>query len=164
MDRLWTPWRMPYLRGEDKRPDKCIFCQKLSCSDEEEHILYRGETCYVTLNRYPYSNGHLMVIPYLHVPSLEDLDGPTLTEMMQVVNRGLAALREAYDPHGFNVGVNLGRAAGAGIADHVHMHIVPRWFADTNFMPVVGRTRVIPEMLEDAYKRLKPVFARSDKD
>jgi len=160
MNRLWTPWRMPYLRGEDKRPDGCIFCHKLQCSDDQEHILYRGESCYVTLNRYPYSNGHLMVIPYVHVPSLEDLDVLTLTEMMRIVNHSLAALREAYAPHGFNVGVNLGQAAGAGIADHVHMHVVPRWTADTNFMPVVGRTRVIPELLDEAYARLKPIFAR----
>jgi len=104
-----------------------------------------------------------MVIPNAHVASLEDLDESTLSEMMQVVNRSLAALREVYAPHGFNVGVNLGKAAGAGIADHVHMHIVPRWTADTNFMPVVGKTRVIPELLNDAYARLKPIFARLDK-
>ena len=164
MKRLWTPWRMPYLRSEDKRSDGCIFCLKLKCSDHEEHILYRGETCYVTLNRYPYSNGHLMVIPNAHVNSLEDLDESTLSEMMQVVNRCLAALREVYAPHGFNVGVNLGKAAGAGIADHVHMHVVPRWTADTNFMPVVGNTRVIPELLDDAYACLKPIFVQRDKN
>lgn len=162
MYRLWTPWRMPYLRGEDERPDDCVFCHKVNHSDDREHILYRGGFCYVTLNRYPYSNGHLMVIPYVHVPSLEDLDMPTLSEMMQIVNLGLAALREAYTPHGFNVGVNLGKAAGAGIAEHVHMHIVPRWMADTNFMPVVGQTRVIPELLDEAYTRLKPIFDRLD--
>jgi ATP adenylyltransferase len=153
---------MPYLRGENKQPDTCIFCHKLNCLDDQEHILYRGESCYVTLNRYPYSNGHLMVIPYVHVPSLEDLDEPTLSEMMQIVNLSLAVLREAYAPHGFNVGVNLGRAAGAGIAEHVHMHVVPRWMADTNFMPVVGNTRVIPELLDDGYSRLKPIFDRLD--
>ncbi len=160
MNRLWTPWRMPYLRGEDKRSEGCIFCHKLGCSDDEEHILYRGQSCYVTLNRYPYSNGHLMVIPYVHVSSLEDLDKPTLNEMMQVVNLSLAALREAYAPHGFNVGVNLGKAAGAGIAEHIHMHVVPRWTADTNFMPVVSNTRVIPELLDNSYARLKPIFSK----
>jgi ATP adenylyltransferase len=160
MNTLWTPWRMPYLRGEDKRPEDCIFCHKLQYSDDAEHILFRGESCYVTLNRFPYSNGHLMVIPYTHAPSLEDLHESTLTEMMRIVNQSLAALREAYAPHGFNVGVNLGQAAGAGIADHVHMHVVPRWTADTNFMPVVGKTRVIPELLDDAYARLRPIFAR----
>jgi ATP adenylyltransferase len=162
MKRLWTPWRMPYLRGEDKRPDECVFCLKVKSSDDDEHILYRAKSCYVTLNRYPYSNGHLMVIPYVHVPSLEDLDQPTLSEMMQVVNLSLAALREVYAPHGFNIGVNLGKAAGAGIAEHIHMHIVPRWTADTNFMPVVGETRVIPELLDDAYARLKPIFISLD--
>lgn len=151
---------MPYLCGEDERPEGCIFCLKTSLPDQEEHMLHRGEFCYVTLNRYPYSNGHLMVIPYKHVPSLEDLDTPTLTEMMLAANLSLAALREAYAPHGFNLGVNLGKAAGAGIADHVHMHVVPRWAADTNFMPVVGKTRVIPELLDEAYARLKPIFAR----
>lgn len=160
MNRLWTPWRMPYLRGEDERPDGCVFCQKTDSSDKEEHILYRGEFCYVTLNRYPYSNGHLMVIPYLHIASLEDLDEPTLGEMMQIVNRSLAVLREAYAPHGFNLGINLGKAAGAGIAEHVHMHVVPRWTADTNFMAVVGRTRLIPELLDEAFARLKPIFDR----
>jgi len=160
MERLWTPWRMPYLRGEDEKPAGCVFCHKVNAPDADEHVLHRGTFCYVTLNRYPYSNGHLMVIPCTHVPSLEDLDAPALTEMMQAVNLSLAVLREAYDPHGFNVGVNLGKAAGAGIAEHVHMHIVPRWMADTNFMPVVGQTRVIPELLDDAYARLKPIFVR----
>ena len=160
MKRLWTPWRMPYLRGEGKRPDGCVFCHKLSCSDVEGHILLRAQTCFVTLNRYPYSNGHLLVIPYHHVPSLEDLDEPTLSELMQVINRSLAALREAYTPDGFNVGTHLGRAAGAGIYDHVHIHIVPRWMADTNFMPVVGEMRLIPELLDDTYARLKSIFSR----
>jgi ATP adenylyltransferase len=155
---------MPYLLGADKRHDGCIFCHKFGCSDDEEHILYRGESCYVTLNRYPYSNGHLMVIPYVHAPSLENLDAATLSEMMQVVNLSLAALRKAYAPHGYNIGVNLGKAAGAGIAEHVHMHVVPRWTADTNFMPVVGSTRVIPELLDDAYARLKPFFTCLDGD
>ena len=155
---------MPYLRGEYEKPDGCIFCRKLSCADKDEYILHRGESCYVTLNRYPYSSGHLMVIPHAHVSSLEDLDTPTLTELMLCVNVSLGALREAYAPHGFNLGMNLGEAAGAGIAAHIHMHIVPRWTADTNFMPMLARTRVIPELLDDAYVRLKPVFATLVKD
>ena len=162
MKRLWTPWRMPYLRGEGEKPDGCIFCHKISSCDQTEHILHRGRLCYVTLNRYPYSNGHLMVIPYAHVPSLEDLDTPTLTEIMLTVNLSLAVLREAYAPHGFNVGVNLCSAAGAGIAEHVHLHVVPRWAADTNFMPVVGKTRLIPELLDEAYVHLKSIFAKLD--
>jgi ATP adenylyltransferase len=154
---------MPYLRGENKRADGCIFCRKLNGSDKEEQILLRSESCYVTLNRYPYSNGHLMVIPYDHVSSIEHLKTSTLSEMMEVVNLSLAALREAYAPHGFNVGLNLGKAAGAGIADHVHMHIVPRWTADTNFMPVVGNARMIPELLEETYVRLRPIFDRLER-
>jgi len=150
---------MAYLRGECDKFNGCVFCHKPCCADEDEYILQRGEFCYVTLNRYPYSNGHLMVIPYAHVPSLEDLEAPTLTEIMLSVNTSLAALREVYAPHGFNLGVNLGRAAGAGIAEHVHMHVVPRWSADNNFMPIVAQTRVIPEMLDQAYARLEPVFA-----
>jgi ATP adenylyltransferase len=151
---------MQYLTNADKStPDSvCIFCSKVAASDEDEHILCRAQYAYVTLNRYPYSNGHLMVIPYAHCPSLEQLDPPTLTELMLLTNRGLGVLRQAYSPDGFNIGVNLGRAAGAGIADHVHIHIVPRWNADTNFMPIVGDTRVIPETLDQTYARLRPLF------
>ena len=160
MKRLWTPWRMQYLTGADKSHSTpgCVFCAKVSSPDDTEHILCRGQSAYVTLNRYPYNNGHLMVIPNTHVPSLEDLDPAALTELMLLTNRGLAALRQAYHPDGFNIGVNLGRAAGAGIAEHVHIHIVPRWNADTNFMPIVGETRVIPETLDQTYARLRPLF------
>jgi ATP adenylyltransferase len=151
---------MQYLTGADKSHSApgCVFCAKVSAPDESEHVLCRGQFAYITLNRYPYNNGHLMVVPYVHVASLEDLDPPTLTELMLLMNRGLAALRAAYEPDGFNIGVNLGRAAGAGIAEHVHIHIVPRWNADTNFMPIVGETRVIPEMLDQTYARLRLLF------
>ena len=153
---------MQYLTGADKSHSApgCVFCAKVSAPDESEHVLCRGQFAFITLNRYPYNNGHLMVVPYVHVASLEDLDPPTLTELMLLVNRGLAALRAAYKPDGFNIGVNLGRAAGAGIAEHVHIHIVPRWNADTNFMPIVGETRVIPEMLDQTYERLRLLFDR----
>jgi ATP adenylyltransferase len=151
---------MQYLTNADKvAPNAgCVFCGKVTTPDESEHVLCRGEYAYITLNRYPYNNGHLMVIPYTHVPSLEQLDLPTLTELMLLTNRGLAVLRKAYDPDGFNIGINLGQAAGAGIAEHVHIHIVPRWTADTNFMPIVGETRVIPETLDQTYARLRPLF------
>jgi ATP adenylyltransferase len=158
MERLWTPWRMAYLKGEGEAPQGCIFCRKVDGSDEAEHILLRGRTAYVTLNRYPYNNGHLMVIPYAHVPSLEDLDPPTMLEVMRLVALSLKALRQAYRPEGFNVGANIGRPAGAGVADHVHIHVVPRWTGDTNFMPVIGNTRVLPEWLDDTYRRLRPLF------
>jgi len=163
MKRLWTPWRMQYLTGADKSHSEpgCVFCAKLYAPDESEHVLCRGQFAYVTLNRYPYNNGHLMVIPNIHVASLENLAAPTLAELMQLTNRGLAVLRQAYQPDGFNIGVNLGHAAGAGIAEHVHIHIVPRWSADTNFMPIVGETRVIPETLDQTFTRLRPLFDKS---
>lgn len=154
MRRIWAPWRMEYIQQE-KRVSACALCEGLASDDDAaSYILYRGQRAYVMLNLYPYNNGHLMVVPYEHVASLEDLPGETLTELMVLVNRGLGALREAMTPDGFNIGVNLGRAAGAGIHEHVHIHIVPRWEGDTNFMPLLGQTRIIPEMLEDTYARL----------
>ena len=158
MERLWTPWRMAYLKGEGETAQGCVFCRKVDRSDETEHILLRGRTAYITLNRYPYNNGHLMVIPYAHVPSLEDLDPPTMLEIMQLIALSLRIQREADRPEGFNIGVNIGRPAGAGVVDHVHIHIVPRWTGDTNFMPVIGNTRVLPEWLDDTYRRLRPLF------
>ena len=151
---------MQYLTHSDRAAtdSSCVFCVKATAPDTNEHILYRGDSSYVTLNRYPYNNGHLMVIPYAHAASLELLDPSTLTELMLLVNRGLAALRQAYHPDGFNIGINVGQAAGAGIAEHVHVHIVPRWNADTNFMPIVGETRVLPETLDQTYARLRPLF------
>lgn len=136
-------------------PVECIFCEKVRTADDRAaHVLMRGRHGFVTLNLYPYNNGHLMVLPYAHVPSLEDLPEETLTELMLLVNRSLMVLRFALRPHGFNLGVNLGKVAGAGIEDHVHIHIVPRWEADTNFMPIVAKTRVIPEWIDDTYDRL----------
>ncbi len=154
MERLWTPWRMPYLKGE-KHSETCVFCEKVrATNDRAVHVLMRGRHSFVTLNLYPYNNGHLMVLPYAHVPSLEDLPIETITEMMLLVNRSLAVLRFALRPHGFNLGVNLGKVAGAGIEGHVHIHIVPRWEADTNFMPIIAKTRVIPEWIDETYDRL----------
>ena len=118
-------------------------------------MLLRGNQAFLILNRYPYNNGHFMVVPYLHAPTLEDLDPGVLTEMMLLLNRGLAALRSAMDPDGFNIGINLGRIAGAGIESHVHIHVVPRWIGDTNFMPVVGDMRVIPQTWLQTYDQLK---------
>jgi ATP adenylyltransferase len=154
---------MQYLTNADRAVtvSGCVFCAKPQASDEQEHILHRGASAYITLNRYPYNNGHLMVIPYSHAPSLEQLGPPTLTELMLLTNRGLGVLRQAYRPDGFNIGINVGQAAGAGIADHIHIHIVPRWNADTNFMPIIGDTRVIPETLDQTYARLRPLFDQS---
>jgi len=137
----------------------CIFCDKIADNDDEaNYVLQRGEKCYVMLNRYPYNNGHLMVIPYKHVPSPEQLEEDVLTEMMLLVIKGLEALRQAMRPDGFNVGINIGKAAGAGIEEHVHIHVVPRWRADTNFMPVFSNTRVIPELMDDTYLKLKDTW------
>jgi ATP adenylyltransferase len=155
--RLWTPWRMAYLAGEDRRHvDGCLFCAKVAANDDAgEHIIHRGETAYVTLNRYPYNNGHLMVVPYAHVGSFEALEERAQAELMRLLNQCLATLRAELRPDGFNVGANLGAVAGAGVADHVHLHVVPRWSADTNFMPVISATRVIPEWLDETYARLR---------
>ncbi len=154
MKHLWSPWRLEYLTAP--KTDGCIFCYAVQCAEDRENlVLLRGERGFLLLNRFPYNNGHFMVVPYAHVPSLEDLDTPTLTEMMLLLNRGLAALRTAMRPDGFNVGVNLGQAAGAGVADHVHIHAVPRWLGDTNFMPVVGNMRVVPATWLQTYDLLK---------
>jgi len=162
MKRLWAPWRMPYLK--DPKPAGCIFCVKTRQSDDRTNlILYRGRQAFVMMNLYPYSNGHLLVSPYRHVASIEELDPATLTDLMRTAQRALRAVRIAYKPDAFNLGINQGREAGAGIEAHVHLHIVPRWNGDTNFMPVLAGTRVIPEHLESAYDRLLPLFKTARK-
>ncbi len=160
MNHLCTPWRLPYLQGDEPLPDECLFCIKPQEPDPEAHIVYRGEYCYVMLNRFPYNNGHVMVVPYAHVENLADLDAETSLELMELVQLSLNVLDEAYSPHGFNVGANIGAAAGAGVADHVHIHVVPRWSGDTNYMTTVGRTRVIPEWMDQVYERLRPIFQK----
>ena len=154
MKHVWSPWRLEYLTVP--KTDGCVFCHAAQSDEDRENlVLVRGELAFLILNRYPYNNGHFMVVPYAHVSSLEDLDAPVLTEMMLLLNEGLAALRRAMAPEGFNIGANLGRAAGAGIEDHVHIHAVPRWAGDTNFMPVVGDMRVGPQTWLQTYDLLK---------
>lgn len=161
MDHLWSPWRLEYILGP-KAPH-CVFCQKITAGDDQaEHMVLRGQTCYITLNKYPYNNGHLLIVPYAHVPSLEDLPTETLTEVMLLANKGMAALRMAMRPQGFNVGANLGKVSGAGIEAHVHLHVVPRWSADTNFMSVVGDTRTIPESLDQTFAGLRKALETLD--
>ncbi|MGD2177078.1 MAG: HIT domain-containing protein [Anaerolineae bacterium] len=155
---------MPYLRGEEPLPDNCLFCLKPQEPDPEAHIVHRGELCYVILNRFPYNNGHLMVVPYAHVATLEDLDTETARDFVALTQLSLEVLREAYQAEGFNVGANIGAAAGAGIEGHFHMHVVPRWAGDTNFMSTTGKTRVIPEWMDQVYEDLRPLFGRMDKD
>ncbi len=163
-DIMWAPWRMAYVGAEhDKQHDgpACVFCRlPLLGDDARSYILYQGERCFVVLNRYPYNNGHLMVIPYAHVDSLLDVDDPTTTEMLLLVRRSQRVLIDAMGPQGFNIGVNQGRAAGAGIADHIHMHVVPRWAGDTNFMPALGNVRVMPQHLDDTYAALRGGFSQ----
>ena len=162
---LWTPWRMPYLRGEDrKRYDGCAFCVKAQGSaddpgfDAREYIVARSEHVYAVLNLYPYNNGHLMIIPYTHVPSMEALPPETLLDLMLTANKALAAVRRVYHPGAFNFGANIGADAGAGIPDHFHVHIVPRWNADTGFLTVVGGARVIPDLLDETYRLLREAW------
>ena len=153
MHNLWAPWRIEYILS--KKQPGCIFCDKVQEDrDRENYILYRARTAFIMLNTYPYNNGHLMVIPYAHVGSIEELSTEAVTEMMQLVQRSVRALRKSCLPEGFNIGMNIGRSAGAGVADHVHVHVVPRWHGDTNYMGVLANTHTIPEMLETTYDRL----------
>lgn len=157
MDHLWSPWRLDYIRGE-KSVDGCVFCNALSTRDEL--IVFDGRQAYVILNKYPYNNGHVMVVPKRHTATLVDLSVEELSEIAALTQRSEAALREAYQPQGINVGINLGKAAGAGILEHMHVHLVPRWNGDTNFMTVIGAARVLPEDLVSTSKRLRPIFER----
>jgi ATP adenylyltransferase len=161
MDYLWSPWRFRYVT-EAGKSDRCIFCEKFQLSPAEfrEHlVLHRTERNLVLLNLFPYTTGHTMIAPHAHVANFSELDAETLAEMMRLAQRVQAALEEAYHPEGYNLGMNLGRCAGAGIADHLHLHILPRWTGDTNFMTVVGETRVHPEDLAATYDKLARFFA-----
>ncbi|MEZ4666846.1 MAG: HIT domain-containing protein [Anaerolineae bacterium] len=155
MDHLYTPWRMAYIRGEKKPVEGCVFCNLIASNNDHQQIIAYAEHVFVTLNKYPYNNGHIMVIPYEHVQSQESLPVAVLTDIMINVNRAMQALRKVYGAAAFNLGANIGSAAGAGIADHYHFHVVPRWAGDANFMTVVGNTRVVPDTLENSYDELK---------
>jgi ATP adenylyltransferase len=159
MERLWAPWRIEYVTQE--KPKGCIFCDKPTAGDDRAaHIVHRGRLAYVMLNTFPYNNGHSMVAPFEHVSSLEDLLPDTLHEMMDLAQQCIRAFKNAFNPDGMNLGFNLGAAAGAGIKDHLHLHLVPRWAGDTNFMPVVADVRVIPQALDQTYHILVEAFAR----
>ena len=158
MKNLWSPWRMSYIQSP-KTKDQCVFCKALADEEDAKNfIVFRAKYSFVILNRYPYTSGHIMVIPFKHVPSLNDLDPETRAEMIELVNKGMELIKKIYQPEGFNLGANIGEAAGAGIEEHVHLHIVPRWKGDTNFMTSLGNTRVIPESLEDTYHQIKKVW------
>ncbi|GBD94494.1 AP-4-A phosphorylase [bacterium BMS3Abin05] len=160
--RLWAPWRLQYIQNADAEKEKgCIFClipEETPEKDRKNLLLYRGEKTFVVLNRFPYNNGHLMVVPYRHIAGFESLESDEKLEMMNLIEKSILALKKAFHPQGFNVGMNLGRVAGAGIDKHIHFHIVPRWNGDTNFMPVIGQTKVISSSLEDTLLVLKQYF------
>ena len=158
MDFLWSPWRYRYV-SQEPTPGSCFFCEKAGEQrDRENYLLCRGRLNFVLLNVFPYTSGHLMIAPYAHVAGLSDLPPETLGEMMELAQRAERALRQAYRPDGLNLGMNLGQAAGAGVAGHVHLHILPRWFADSNFMTTVAETRVLPEDLPTTYEKLRALF------
>lgn len=157
MDLLWSPWRYDYITGSggDKKTD-CVFCDILSnpAGDEEKFILKRAGFNFIILNIYPYATGHILIVPYEHIADLNKADKQTTDEMMDLMKRTQSALSEVYEPEGFNLGMNLGKAAGAGVAEHFHMHVLPRWPGDVNFMTAVGQTRTMPEDLRTTYQRL----------
>jgi ATP adenylyltransferase len=156
--RLWAPWRLRYVQGE--RGDRgCIFCRAAEPGDDAaRHVLARGDGCFALLNAFPYNSGHLMLSPDRHVPSLAELDDEESLALMRLLRRALGAVRAAYRPDGLNIGVNEGKVAGAGFADHVHLHVVPRWEADSNFMAVTADTRVLPQSLDDSFAALRDAF------
>lgn len=157
MDYIWTPWRYQYMKeATSGKLVECIFCDAAARKDDAETlVVYRGAKTFVILNRYPYTSGHVMVVPYAHIAELSACDAATLSEMMELSKRVESAFRENYNPDGMNLGMNLGRAAGAGVTGHIHMHVLPRWFGDSNFMTVTGETRVHPEELKTTYERLR---------
>jgi ATP adenylyltransferase len=158
--RIWAPWRLPYVKDASKDSEsECIFCTKPAEEEDEANlIVHRGQLCFVILNLFPYTNGHLMIAPYAHLGALPDLDADTTAEMMALAQRAMTVLDEAYSPHGYNAGLNQGRVAGAGYEGHIHLHVVPRWAGDTNYMPVLADTRVMPQSLEESYAALKGRF------
>ncbi|HEX5475935.1 MAG TPA: HIT domain-containing protein [Vicinamibacterales bacterium] len=159
MEHLWSPWRLAYIVGA-KSPDGCVFCQALADPDAAPLVLFRGQTCFVILNLFPYNSGHLMIVPNRHIASLAAATPEELAELIELTRRAEIVLTQVFEPQGMNMGVNLGRPAGAGVLDHLHVHVVPRWNGDTNFMTVVGRTRVLPEELPQVAEKLRPEFER----
>jgi ATP adenylyltransferase len=159
-ERIWAPWRLAYVKDASKDVEQdCIFCAKpAEESDEANLIVHRGERAFVILNLFPYTNGHLMITPYDHLSSIADVPGETVAEMMGLAQQAIRILEQEYAPHGFNVGFNQGRVAGAGVEHHIHMHVVPRWGGDNNFMPVLADTRVMPQTVEQTYAALNGTF------
>jgi ATP adenylyltransferase len=160
MDRLYSPWRLSYVTTASEPVPGCIFCNAAAAEHDDALVVARGRSAFVILNLYPYNSGHLMIVPNRHVASLAELSPEERADVMDLTARAEVAVTEVYRPQGLNIGVNLGKAAGAGIADHLHVHVVPRWTGDTNFMSVVGNVRVLPEEVPASVERLRPVFER----
>lgn len=158
--QLWAPWRLEYIAGADEE-DGCIFCLAASASGEDGLVVHRGTFAFVLMNKYPYSSGHLLVAPYRHVAELGELTDEEVLEIHRLAGSGMGALAETFGPQGYNLGWNLGRIAGAGITDHIHLHVVPRWVGDTNFMPVLADVKVLPEHLDDTRRKLATAWPRS---
>lgn len=161
MDYLWTPWRYAYVTAAQKTLD-CIFCDLPKLGDDAKaRIVYRGQHCYIVLNTYPYNPGHVMIVPFAHLDELQKLPAEAAHEMMDLSQRMERVLRQLYAPDGVNLGMNIGKAAGAGIAGHIHMHALPRWVADANFVSVIGETRILPETLDKTWKRMREALAKA---
>lgn len=162
MKRLWAPWRMEYIL-DDHKLDTCLFChisQAKKINDKKNLILYRSEHCFVMLNKYPYNSGHLMVVPYFHTPSFDGLSDEALFDLIKTIDRSVNVLKKALNPDGFNLGLNFGKVAGAGMGSHMHKHIIPRWTGDTDTMPLISETRVMPEHLMATYAKLSKAFKK----
>ena len=160
MERLWAPWRLEYIKSAYDGSDECVFCAAVVGDDEERLVVHRGERAIVLLNKFPYTSGHFMVAPNRHVGEFGDLDDAEVVELHRLASSGIGALSEVYGPQGYNVGWNLGRVAGAGVVDHVHVHVVPRWAGDTNFMPVLADVKVLPEHLAETRRKLAEIWPR----
>jgi len=160
MDYLWTPWRYAYVSAAAKI-EGCVFCELPKRSDEEVFILHRAQHCFIILNAFPYTSGHVMIVPHAHLDRLQKLPSETAQEMMSLAQKTEGVLRAVYQPQGLNLGMNIGEAAGAGVAGHVHLHMLPRWNADSNFMTVTGETRVLPEDLKTTWTRLREAWSKS---
>lgn len=161
MDRLWAPWRMGYIVNNSKDHTSCFLCEARKQNDDRKnYVLYRGRHSYVIMNLYPYNNGHLLVVPYAHVPDMNALSIDALTDLMKCTQDSLNALKQDMNPEGFNIGINIGKVAGAGLPEHMHIQIVPRWTGDTSYLTVFDETRVMPELLNGTYDRLRPYFEK----
>ncbi len=157
MERLWAPWRMEYIASPEK--EGCIFCNAIKEKEDKKNlVIYRGDKAFVIMNKYPYNNGHLMIAPYTHTGSFEELSDEEIKDIGKLTKKALKVLKIYGNPQGYNIGINIGRVAGAGIVDHIHLHVVPRWGGDTNFMPVIAETKVISEHIEKTYERLREIW------